>query len=743
MFGRCFTEGAAADPMEHLYFDEGLPMSEPFFHQEPERRGRSTFRLAGRLVEPSLNRVTHDGAVAQVEPKVMQVLEVLVEGAGDVVAKEDLIRRVWDGVFVTDDVLVRAVRELRKVFEDGAEPPAVIETIRKRGYRLVAPVIYEMASEPSRAFTVAPATATAPRPVTPPRRPWIVGGMAFAVALGLITAFLAQRRPTSAPAVAGQPRFLPFTTLDGNEFAPAVSPDGTRVVFAWEGPSGPSRDLYVKLLGSEEMLRLTNDAREKHGVVWSGDGTQIAYVSQGSGVCDLMSVSALGGPTRRIGPCERPRARFALSADGRQVVVSRRTGEGWRGRLFLRDLDGSGEQTLTSAEEGDFVDSSPAFSPDGHLVAFTRWITDSVGDLYVVAAAGGSPRRLTTDNADTMGFTWAGNDRLVFSSNRAGMYSLWGVGLDGGAPVLVAGGGRKIKHPSASRDGNVIAYEGWNYDMNLATLEAPFSAGTSPRVLATATDEWTYEPRLATDGSRLVFTSTRSGSYEIWTAAADGTSPFRLTNFGGPYVGSPRLSPDGRSVVFVARPDGQADVYTVDLDGRGPHRLTNDAADDLAPSYSADGRAVYFASRRTGDWQIHRTDRSTGVTTAVTEQGGFAALESEDGAWLYHDRNDRGGLWRRRAGAPPEEPSELVEAAVPAGDAAGFGVLPKGAYYWVAPATDTTPARVMFRQPPLAPRVLTALPGMAWSGVDVSPDGKRVLYSRIGRNDSNIVVMRR
>lgn len=741
MFGRCFAEGAAANPMEHLYFDEGLPMSEPFFHQAPERRGRSTFRLAGRLVEPSLNRVTYNSAVAQVEPKVMQVLEVLVEGAGDVVAKEDLIRRVWDGVFVTDDVLVRAVRELRKVFEDGAEPPAVIETIRKRGYRLVAPVIYEMAPEPSRAFTVAPAPV--PPTAATPRRFWIVGGLGVAVGLGLIAAFLAQRPSTSAPTASGQPRFIPFTTLDGNEFAPAVSPDGTRIVFAWEGPSGPSRDLYLKLLGSDEMLRLTNDAREEDGVVWSADGTQIAFVSQGSGTCDLMSVSALGGPALRIGPCERPRARFALSPDGRRVVVSKRTGEGWHGRLFLRDLDGAGERPLTRAEEGEFIDSAPAYSPDGRLVAFARWITDSVGDLYVVAAEGGSPRRLTTDNADTMGFTWAGSDRLAFSSNRAGMYSLWGVGLDGGAPVLIAGGGRKIKHPSASRDGRVIAYEGWNYDMNLAALKAPFSAGTSPRGLATATDEWTYEPRLAGDGSRLVFTSTRSGAYEIWTAAPEGTSPLRLTSFGGPYVGSPRLSFDGRSVVFVARPDGQADVYSADLDGGAPHRLTNDAADDLAPSYSADGRTVYFASRRTGYWQIYRADRSTGVATAVTEHGGFAALESGDGAWLYHDRNDRDGLWRRRVGAPPGEPSELVEAGVPAGDAAGFGVLPKLAYYWVAPATDTAAARVMVRQPPLAPRVLTELPGMAWWGVDVSSDGKRVLYSRVGRNDSNIVLMKR
>ena len=195
------------------------------------------------------------------------------------------------------------------------------------------------------------------------------------------------------------------------------------------------------------------------------------------------------------------------------------------------------------------------------------------------------------------------------------MYSLWSVAVDGGQPTLVAGGGRKIKHPSASRDGRVVAYEGWNYDMNLAALHAPFPAG-APQPLATATDEWTFEPRLSRDGSSIAFTSTRSGSYEIWTATADGANPVRLTNFGGAYVGAPRFSPDGRSVVFVARPQGQADIYMVDVAGGAPRRLSDDPADDLAPSFSADGDTVYFASRRTGDWQVHAVPRGGGAARA-------------------------------------------------------------------------------------------------------------------------------
>jgi DNA-binding winged helix-turn-helix (wHTH) protein len=99
------------------------------------------FRIANRVVDPSLNRITMaDGSTVQVEPKVMSVLVILSERPGEVVTREELLSRVWNGVFVTDDAVHRTIRELRRLFHDDAEAPRVIETIRKRGYRLIVPV---------------------------------------------------------------------------------------------------------------------------------------------------------------------------------------------------------------------------------------------------------------------------------------------------------------------------------------------------------------------------------------------------------------------------------------------------------------------------------------------------------------------------------------------------------------------------------------------------------------------------
>jgi TolB-like protein/DNA-binding winged helix-turn-helix (wHTH) protein/Flp pilus assembly protein TadD len=98
------------------------------------------FRVGIWLIEPSLNAVSHNGASIHLAPKVMGVLVCLAQHAGQSVSKEDLLQAVWPDTFVGDDVLKGSISELRRVLEDDAREPTIIQTIPKRGYRLVAPV---------------------------------------------------------------------------------------------------------------------------------------------------------------------------------------------------------------------------------------------------------------------------------------------------------------------------------------------------------------------------------------------------------------------------------------------------------------------------------------------------------------------------------------------------------------------------------------------------------------------------
>src|SRR5882757_3682768 len=98
------------------------------------------FRLGEWLIRPQLNTVQGDSGTVRLEHKFMQVLVCLAGRPGEVISKDELIRTVWAGTFVTDDVLTRAVSELRRILRDDAKLPHIIETVSKNGYRLIAPV---------------------------------------------------------------------------------------------------------------------------------------------------------------------------------------------------------------------------------------------------------------------------------------------------------------------------------------------------------------------------------------------------------------------------------------------------------------------------------------------------------------------------------------------------------------------------------------------------------------------------
>ena len=106
----------------------------------PERPVAAEFRLAGWLVQPSLNRLSLDDRVVQLEPKLMDVLVYLADNAGKVVSKNEINDAVWSEVFITESVITRSIAGLRRAFGDDVKDPRFIETISKRGYRLIAAV---------------------------------------------------------------------------------------------------------------------------------------------------------------------------------------------------------------------------------------------------------------------------------------------------------------------------------------------------------------------------------------------------------------------------------------------------------------------------------------------------------------------------------------------------------------------------------------------------------------------------
>ena len=106
------------------------------------------FRIGECLIEPRQNRIVRGDVEAHLEPRVVDVLVCLAERAGEVVSRETLNEQVWGNVIVTDQAVTNCISELRQHLGDDRSAHRVIETIPKRGYRLLAPVQLVRAEPP-------------------------------------------------------------------------------------------------------------------------------------------------------------------------------------------------------------------------------------------------------------------------------------------------------------------------------------------------------------------------------------------------------------------------------------------------------------------------------------------------------------------------------------------------------------------------------------------------------------------
>jgi TolB-like protein/Tfp pilus assembly protein PilF len=101
---------------------------------------QKSLKVGSWIVDPSLNSMSSEGRTVRLEPKVMEVLLCLAKHPGETLSKEQLFQAVWPNIIVTEGVLKRCIAELRRAFDDDARNPHIVETISKRGYRLLAPV---------------------------------------------------------------------------------------------------------------------------------------------------------------------------------------------------------------------------------------------------------------------------------------------------------------------------------------------------------------------------------------------------------------------------------------------------------------------------------------------------------------------------------------------------------------------------------------------------------------------------
>jgi DNA-binding winged helix-turn-helix (wHTH) protein len=140
------------------------------------------FTIGDCEILPNEGRVLRDGKEIRPEPQTLRVLLCLAERDGKLVSRDNLIDEVWGGRAISDDPINRAINQVRKCLGDSGKESGYVETLPKRGYRLLKPVqLHSPAPTPTPTPTPTPA-AGQPSAATGQRR-WKVISAVLAVGL--------------------------------------------------------------------------------------------------------------------------------------------------------------------------------------------------------------------------------------------------------------------------------------------------------------------------------------------------------------------------------------------------------------------------------------------------------------------------------------------------------------------------------------------------------------------------------
>jgi Tol biopolymer transport system component/DNA-binding winged helix-turn-helix (wHTH) protein len=714
---------------------------------EPEKTN-GVIRFGVFEVNLSAREIRRRGVKVRLQDQPFQVLAMLLERPGDLITREELRDRIWPaGIFVDyEKSISKAVNKIREALGDSSQHPRFIETLPRRGYRFLGSVETSQTAKPiTVSLSQSPAESSSVARLSDRQQPvWgVLAALALTITVSIgvsISSKWLLRGPGPSAQIA-----VPLTTYPGRQSFPSFSPDGSQVVFVWERPEQDNADIYVKLIGTENLLRITNDPAWNYAPAWSPDGRYIAFLRDlPLERAAVLLVPSIGGPPERKltetaavhdGKVGGASPGLSWSPDGKWLAIKDRQPGERQDSVCLLSIETGEKHRLTRPPPGS-GDGTPVFSPDGNRLAFTRTFTFGVSEVYVLElsqgqTARGAAKQVSFRKQWTSGLAWTRNGReIIFASGSGlsgGTVTLWRVSASGSdAPRLLTLAGEHGRWPAISPRGDRLAFaRDYAHDQNIWRLDLSVSKpGKAIRLIASTRND--YVPQYSPDGKRIVFISQRTGGDEVWVCSSDGSGPVQLTSLGAAITGCPRWSPDGARIVFDSNAVGTFDVYVINASGGQPKRLTDHPADDAVASWSKDGRSIYFVSNRTKSWEVWRMPAGGGTATQVTRNGGYVAFESVDGEVLYYAKQlEEGKLWRMpvRGG----EETELLDNI----EGGGYSVLDKGIYFIRPPAAGGSPTLQFLDFARGNIQQIASIPNLAiWRGLSVSPDGRSALYTQ-------------
>ena len=601
---------------------------------------RSLYRFGVFELEPQTGELRRNGVKLKLQDQPYQVLLKLLDHAGKTVTREQLRAALWPAdTFVDFETgLNTAIKRLRETLGDSAENPTFIETVPKRGYRFIAPIVAPDSGSESAVEKVAAARSV---PLS------TVLKLAGVLILAILSVF-AFRHWRTEPSLPAQ--VLDFTELtsDGQAKQGPLLSDGSRIYFSEVLPVGRIV-AQVSAKGGETTTIPTTISDPRPADI-SPDGTELLILSGGTFEKEesydpqgdtLWILPVAGGSAR---PVDNVLATDAVWGERAETILYLKGHE-----LYAVNRDGSNRRKLLSVSGNPH---SLRRSPNSQLLRFTVSTRAKGGtsSIWEVSASGAGLREVVPGLPGSVaccGAWISGGHDFLFQWTRAGRTDLWELPANRvvlrRAPVRLTAGPMNVSQPTAGTApnkafvvGSIPRGELVKYDPQTAEL-VPYLSGISAEGV-----------EASRDGNWLAYTLVPEGT--LWRTNITGSERVQLT-FPPMRAFLPRWSPDGKQIAFIGAPAGERwTIYVIPAEGGVARQMIpgNDATADA--TWMPDNQSIVF-----GPWmdtespgikvldlitnQVRPLPGATGMWSPRTSPDGryIAALSKQDSKMMLFD----------------------------------------------------------------------------------------------------------
>ena len=555
------------------------------------------------------------GKPVPLPPKAFEVLLILVENAGHLVDKNDLMKRLWPDTFVEDGNVAKHISLLRKTLSEASNGQEYIETIPKRGYRFLAEVRAPEESEahlPPSALSstnLRHSTSEVPvRPELPDKTPeradgsepqhrgpmsseldrgqpkrgssWLILAtktLSLLAAAAAVVWFLTHRE-SSPPEI--KLRQLTASSSEDPIRYGAISPDGKYLAYA------DLKGIHIMLVKTGEVQAVPQPDGLKGSRVdwqffrWFPDGTRFLVNQNPPEERDkgysatIWSVPVVGGPPRKL---RKDAGVESISPDGSLVAFTTDMQNVWL-------MGPNGEQVrkiYTSAPNNE--NWNFRFSPNGERLLDTQY---PGGTLESRDLNGGNPIKILSGTADRLrDYLWLPDGRVIYALSEplpnVSTCNLWELRVDehtgkpqGTPRRLTNWAGMCAENLSATADGKQIAFQQWagRSSVYVADVEANGMHITTP-VRLTVNESWNVPTAWTEDSRSVVYKATFNGETGIYVQRLGQDNPEPMVTSASDLFDHTPLSPDGSWILYDQRSPGEHNQIMRSPVGGGPPQV--------------------------------------------------------------------------------------------------------------------------------------------------------------------------